>query len=236
MKKQIDPIEQVRFQTSHSVSDQLYDRICSLILSGELPSGYVFPNETVMCQKLGVGRTSLREAYKALELSGYITRTKRGTYVNERSTILNASPMKTLFDAASEKDFNRFRLMIESESVWQAAANKNQEALAQLEALNQTIADSYERGDYRLLMETDIKFHQAISQMSENALIHSVVMIMTDHLLTSIEQNFAQAIAERSDRMGLIAQQHALIIEGIKNGDPEQARQAMEKHLLSMTK
>ena len=48
-----------------SMTDLIFKRISNLILEGKLSEGYVFPNETVMCEELGVGRSTLREAYKA---------------------------------------------------------------------------------------------------------------------------------------------------------------------------
>ena len=63
------------------MSDMVYEKISMLIQNGDIPEGYVFPNEAVLCEQLAIGRSTIREAYKALELSGYVTRTKRGTIV-----------------------------------------------------------------------------------------------------------------------------------------------------------
>ena len=88
-------------QPAQNMSDRLFNRISQMIMSGKLPEGYVFPNEAVLCEQLHVGRSTIREAYKALELSGYVTRSKRGTFVNSKLDILSATPMKEAFAAAS---------------------------------------------------------------------------------------------------------------------------------------
>ena len=44
------------------ISEELFEKLRDAILRGELPAGYVFPNENELCQKLNIGRGSLREA------------------------------------------------------------------------------------------------------------------------------------------------------------------------------
>ena len=92
------------------MSDMIYEKISQLIQSGELPEGYVFPNETVLCEQLSIGRSTIREAYKGLELSGYVTRTKRGTVVNSYSVILEATPLKAVIHGARETEFQKILL------------------------------------------------------------------------------------------------------------------------------
>ena len=46
---------EIRVSSSKSMSDKLFDEISQRILSGELPEGYVFPNEAVLCEELRVG-------------------------------------------------------------------------------------------------------------------------------------------------------------------------------------
>ena len=77
-------------QSRKHISEELFLKLRDAILNGDLPEGYVFPNENELCQQLHIGRGSLREAYSCLETLHLITRTKTGTYVNSTSEIQNS--------------------------------------------------------------------------------------------------------------------------------------------------
>jgi len=65
-------VDKLRLNLPGNAADLLAEKIRSHIISGEIPAGYIFPNETVFCEQLGVSRSTLREAYKALESTGFI--------------------------------------------------------------------------------------------------------------------------------------------------------------------
>ena len=223
----------VRSQTN--VSDQLFQQISGLILSGQLEEGYVFPNETVLCEQLQVGRTTLREAYKALELSGYVTRTKRGTSVNSRASILNATPLKSVFSSASPRDFSEFRLMLETHSACLAASHAG---LAETQALEENVAHTRSaraRDDFDAMMELDEQFHRAIARYSGNALIVTIVTVMTEAWDDGIRRNFYAARESNPELFDLMLTQHAAIAAAIRSRDCEAAKAAMQKHIRSVT-
>ena len=49
-----------------TLSQRIAERIIKYILDENLQPGDKLPNETVMCERLNVGRSSLREAMRAL--------------------------------------------------------------------------------------------------------------------------------------------------------------------------
>ena len=226
--------ELMGFSSQANVSDRLYQKISGLIMSGELEEGYAFPNEAVLCEQLQVGRTTLREAYKALELSGYVSRSKRGTVVNSRSSIINATPLKTLFHAAGHEDFTQFRLMVESQSAKLAAMNAG---LSDVELLDQLTAQSREAlqaKSYEELMKLDERFHTSIANMSGNKLIAAVVTVMAEEWRAGIQRNFNAAIRGNQKVFDTMIEQHAAIVDAIRRRDVS-AAQLMEQHIRAVT-
>jgi len=66
-----------------------------LITSGELKEGDKLPTERELMGVFDVGRTSIREALKALSTLGVVERTKEGTFVRDISGFfLSLSPRK----------------------------------------------------------------------------------------------------------------------------------------------
>ena len=85
-------LEQVEFLKNNlekqNISQALFRKMKELIMDGKLPAGYMMPNENTVSDLLGVGRSTLREAYTALAVFGFIRRSKAGTFVNEIDNIV----------------------------------------------------------------------------------------------------------------------------------------------------
>ncbi len=63
---------------------EVIDQILSLIKSGELNYNEKLPPETVLVEKFGISRPTIREALSALEVLGVLeSRTGDGTYIIE---------------------------------------------------------------------------------------------------------------------------------------------------------
>ena len=222
------------FESQKNVSDRLFQKISELIMSGELEEGYTFPNETVLCEQLNVGRTSLREAYKALELSGYVTRTKKGTVVNSRMSILNATPLRTVFHGADHEDFTRFRLIIEPQCAALAAANAGLKDVEKLDDLIRQSEDALNEKDYERLMDLDEQFHTSIAAMSGSGLIRSIITVMAAEWKAGIRRNFEAAIQNSPQLFDTMILQHRAIADAIRSRDTS-AGKLMEEHIRTVT-
>ena len=92
-----------------NISQNLFQRFKELITNGQLPAGYMMPNENVVSEQLGIGRSTLREAYTALAVFGFIRRSKAGTFVNEIDNIVNIAPFSITVENSDLNDLLEFR-------------------------------------------------------------------------------------------------------------------------------
>lgn len=227
--------DEINVKPAQNMSDLLFTKISSMILSGKLPEGYAFPNEGVLCEQLHVGRSTIREAYKALELYGYVTRSKRGTFVNSKMDILNATPLKMAFSSVSEKDFDEFRLMLEVESAGLAAKNASEEQIQVLEAISGRCQVLYSASYMDKLMEADAEFHRSLAKASGNQLIVVIMTVMTSAWDEGIRRNFFYAMKNHPENFQRMHGEHLAVIEAIRSHDAEKAHQAIRKHIIDMT-
>ena len=66
-----------------NLSDEIIQRIQDLIKNESLKPGDRLPTEFELAEKFGVGRSTVREALRALAALGMIDRSKRGTIISE---------------------------------------------------------------------------------------------------------------------------------------------------------
>lgn len=216
---------------TQSMSDKIYNELSELIQNGTLPEGYVFPNESVLCEQLRVGRTSLREAYKALELFGYVTRTKRGTTVNSKTAIISATPLKVSMEQSSAKDFAEFRMMMERESVRLAAVRAKKNDIAELERLCNEIEKLIPQGYQERLVQLDRDFHRALAISSYNKLLISTMVAMGELWTQETKMNFFALTHDSATALSFMCPQHRNIVNALKAKDPEAAMEAMGQHI-----
>ncbi|MBQ9059108.1 MAG: FadR family transcriptional regulator [Atopobiaceae bacterium] len=102
---------------SRNISEVIIDRIVNSILSGELRPGEKLPPEDEFAERLGVGRSSIREAMKILEAMGIVEiRRADGTYIVDEFTeqMMNPLLLGMLMAEKSSEDICEFKLLIQA--------------------------------------------------------------------------------------------------------------------------
>lgn len=212
------------------MSDMVYEKISMLIQNGDIPEGYVFPNEAVLCEQLAIGRSTIREAYKALELSGYVTRTKRGTIVNSYSTILEATPLKAVIRGASGEDFLEFRLMLEGQTAALAAERATPDEVRQLRKIHDELVEARLNGNYDRIALLDRNFHEAIAAYTHNPLMITCMAAIAEACETQTREDFSN-LSSLVDTLDQMASMHHAILDSIRNQSPGEAMTNMLNHI-----
>lgn len=212
-------------QTSKPLPQLVSEEIEKLIVLGEFKPGDRLPSEYELAQRLGVGRSTVREATKAL-VSRNILEVHRGngTFVCEQTGLVQ-DPLGLRFQPDKKRlglDLCEVRLMIEPEIAALAAQKATEEEIARMQALCDAIEEKVRRNEnYGAL---DQQLHTLWAACTRNAIMPNLVPILSQAIpLLSI----SRSVRCRCSRCALIR----LLWMPFARATPKLPRQAMRVHL-----
>ena len=221
-------IELTKIERGGSLSERVTEQIVAQILSGALRPGDKLPPEPELCEKLGVGRTSLREGLRPLVILGLIrVRPGEGTSVSENTSEFFAKPLSwgLLLGAQDVWQLIEARQMIELGTVVLAAQRGSEGDIAKLAELVERM-EAY-ADDPRGRLEFDLAFHMQLAAMSRNAVLGRLMLSMISLLRPWIEKVATFSADQSQDTLPL----HRRIFEAIQRRDPSGAQAAMGEHI-----
>ena len=214
-------------QNYHVLADALREQI----LSGTIPEGAVLPNERELGGRTGLGRSSVREALRVLEVEGLLA-TKRGrnggsTTMRPGSAALSRS--LTSFVRGQQVPFDAVLEAREAlEPVLAALAAQNCSE-ADLEAIAAASAEMAAAGaDNSRFLAANSRWHFAVARASHNPVLIAMVSAVGDLLHASNIERFVSADVRRA-----VIRAHGGIESAIRAGDADAARRRMSRHVHS---
>jgi GntR family transcriptional regulator, transcriptional repressor for pyruvate dehydrogenase complex len=195
-----------------------------------LAPGDKLPPEKLMFQEYQVGRGTLREALRFLELQGILSLKPGpgGGPVVERP---DASNLATLLVLLLQFSDARYQTVIEARSGLEpimaelAAQRITPAALGELAATISTMA-THVNDDHPDFLEANKRFHDIIAWSSGNALFGYLV-----DALIGVLDGTALGIEYPAHRRGPIHKAHQRIYQALEQHDPPAARGAMRDHI-----
>jgi len=167
-----------------AVTDEAILKIKDMILSGEIKPRDKLPPEKELSERLGLSRSSLREAVKALEVIRVLdVRRGDGTYVTSLEPRLLLEAMTFITDLHTDSSILELfavRRILEPAAAALAAVRMNAAELATLRALVELVNEST---DVEGLVTADIRFHGAIAAASGNAYLASLIDSLSSHTM-----------------------------------------------------
>jgi GntR family transcriptional repressor for pyruvate dehydrogenase complex len=177
--------------------------------------------------QLAVGRSSLREAMKALSTIGIVdVSVGSGTFVADGALSVVTKPLAwaLLMGEQDARDLTEARQAIEGQLAALAAQRATAEelmAIGERLALMEANVD-----DAEAFTHYDLEFHLAIARAAHSEVLHRVV----ETLRQLLHQWFLEVYSRVEDKRSFVAQ-HAPIYEAIRARDALGARRAMIEHL-----
>src|SRR4029077_1353329 len=157
--------------------EQIVQQIEESVLNGSLKPGDQLPAERELAQRLGVSRTAVREAVKALREKGLVEAySGRGTFVTDGTTQAARQSFDLMVKVGQQEGaphLAELRLILEPGIAALAAVRVREEDLT---AMREAVAVmDRAQDDPEAYIEADLDFHLALAETVANPLILSLI-------------------------------------------------------------
>ena len=210
-----------------TLAEAAFEKLISHVVSGDWKAGDRIPPERELCQQLGIARTSLREALKAMELVGMLdSRVGDGTFVCDRTQFLSR-PFLWAFAGADHLELREImeaRTLLEEDLAGLAAERGSD---AEIEAIQESLRlmrDCIVEG--KSILDADMRFHLAVSTAAHNQLLKNAVQLLRNMMMQWI--HFKLQIPNVPSK---VLNCHEAVYQAIRDRDVQRSRLTMRKHL-----
>ena len=211
-----------------AVTDEAILKIKGMILSGELKPGDRLSPEKELSESLGLSRSSLREAVKALEIIRVLdVRRGDGTYVTSLEPQLLLEAMAFVVDIhqdSSVLELFEVRRILEPTAAAMAAARATPD---DIERLRDMLTEVDENTSIDGLVAHDMLFHRYINTMSRNAYLTSLLDGLSGKTLRA---RVWRGLTQEHSVERTLAEHHA-IVDALASGDTELVRSQVTVHI-----
>jgi GntR family transcriptional regulator, transcriptional repressor for pyruvate dehydrogenase complex len=216
--------------TRTTLTADICRKLVSHLMRGDWREGDRIPPERELGQRLGVGRASLREALKALEIMGMIeTRLGEGTFVCGRSDFFSR-PLLWAITGSAKSDAHELveaRELIEGETARLAAQRATPEDLRlirkHLDEMEASISDP------TTFLDADVNFHVAVANSAHNSILSNALLLIRNLM----RQWIGQALPKEGVALTAL-NHHNKIFAAISKRNATAARNSMQAHLEAM--
>ena len=200
-------------RTSKTLRELAVERLRDAILDGQFRPGERLV-ERVLCERLGVSRTVVREALRHLETEGLV------------DVIPQQGPAVARLDGQQAVQIYEIRAMLEALAARAAAERATQADVKRLRVANQAIQAAFAGGQGRAILKATSEWYELMFRIADKPMAWQVVQ----GLNARISQLRAMTIAQPG-RAADAGSEMRRIIDAIADGDGDAAAQASFDHL-----
>src|SRR5262247_2202374 len=211
-------------------TEQVVAHVRQLIEQGALRPGDRLPAERDLAAHVGVSRPTVRAGLRALAAIGVVqSRHGSGTYIPDGPPALGTDALSFLaaLHGFTRDDMYEARRILEVGAAGLAAERATHEQIA---TLAEEVASLFAAmADPQVFLVHDINFHRAVAAASGNPIVASLVE-MVSALYYERRRDTAARASDRDMRDA--AEMHRKIYQAIRARDADEARRAMQTHLM----
>jgi len=208
-------------------SELIIRQLRQLLASGALKPGDRLPAERDLATQFNVGRSHVREALKRLEFYGILqTLPQSGTVVARLGVAALEGLISNVlaFDRDDIAALLETRVVLEIETARRAAERATRDDIRSIAQAQATFQERALAGDPAL--EEDLSLHLAIAAAARNAVLASLVGLITPDIMRHHGMN---ATCD-PQRLRDVVQEHEAVCRAIAAHDPDAAARAMAEH------
>lgn len=210
------------------LSDRVSEIIIRLINEEKFKPGDKFYSENVLVKRLGVSRSSIREAMRSLESTGWISvQQGKGVFVseaNDRNHEGFADWLRSNRDGMLEHF--EVRLMLDPKAAAYAARNATDEEIAELREICKEFKAKAQTQDIDSLILVDEKFHFSVARCTKNKTLYVLMRTMAK----SLPVGWISSL-HVPGRIEKTIGEHCAVVSAIASHDASAAENAMIVHL-----
>ena len=213
---------------------KLYEEVIlgieEMLKSNNMQPGDRMQSEKELSLYFGVSKTAVREALSALQIAGLIE-VKHGSGIFVRSVndkLTNPLTMKMLTNRDNMLQILEIRKGLEVEGAYLAAQRADRADIAKIKSCLLTMAEEIERGENA--STSDLAFHRAIIHATHNPAYCNVYETIAGVFNEGMQSCHEYFFLSEGQRL-VVLEDHRLVYDAVKKGQPERARDLMRKHL-----
>ncbi|MCC8108276.1 MAG: GntR family transcriptional regulator [Planctomycetes bacterium] len=212
-----------------SQTDAVVDQLKRFFLSDRIHEGDKLPTEKMLCETYHVGRSTVREAIRTLQVMGYVEiRPGRGTFlVAKDRSLVDASLAAWIAEhKPGMEETLRVRQALETQAVKFAVEKASDSELSRVDLMRLSFEDAFFRRDFAALPALDEAFHQAIMAAS-----HSDLLITLNNVVSLAFRTWRDRAFKLEELASKAIVPHQRVASALLARDGELAELQMRRHL-----
>lgn len=210
-----------------SLSDEIMSYLQEQILNGKLKPGQILPSEKEMCDLFSVGRSTVREAIKALVTVGLLEKKRDGTYVKEQFDFVFRSPVDTklILKQVNRHDLLEARRILEVQLAGLCAKRATPEEIVLIGEIVQQMEQKISAENFDEYIIDDVNFHLTIARAAHNTVLTRQAMTIRELMIDFQAGLIDMPVIPKCHHY------HCQIYEAICKKDADKAQEHMLAHL-----
>ncbi len=214
------------------LSQMVTEVIKEIIIEEGLKPGDKLSSENQLAQRLEVSRSSIREAIRILEVTGYVKAQQgKGIFVTEKKEDSNSIKRWVVDNTDLLKEHFEVRLLIEPHAAFKAAEQASEKDIELLQEIYDDFCKNLKLSNVSKAISNDSEFHLMIAKISRNRTLSVLMKTMAQ----SLNEGWIASL-NTPGRLERTVVEHKVVLIAIKDHDCEKASNMMRDHLVRALK